>query len=1077
MHLLQRFIHFNFNLNGNVWLWLLLWFVCSSSRSFSVVKVNGGSEKIDERRALLEFKKGIREDPLGRVLDTWNLSSEMEADGCPESWHGIFCEDTGSVTAIVLDGLGLVGDLKFNNLIGLKMLRNLSLSGNFLTGRLVPAMGVMATLQYLDLSRNRFYGPIPGRISDLWGLHYLNLSSNNFTGGFPDRLDNLQQLKVFDAHSNRLTGEIGDLLSDLRNVEHVDLSDNYFYGGLALSSENISSLSNTLRHFNLSNNKLKGEFLSGDSMQLFRNLNVLDLSNNQLTGMISSFASLLSLQILRIGNNELYGSIPEELFGSLVPLEEMDLSGNGFSGSLPSINSTTLKVLNLSSNMLSGSLPSTFGGLIRVDLSGNTITGDISVMQSWGESLEVIHLSSNALSGSIENLKSQFAKLISINISNNSLIGCLPLELGVSPKLLTVDLSFNEFDGSIPSSLFTSMTLTNLNLSGNHLIGIIPFQGSRMTELLVLSSSPMLESLDLSDNSLTGPLPSEISKFERLRLLNLGKNGLSGQLPIEISKLDGLKSLDLSRNNFKGKIPDNLPSSLVAFNVSNNDFSGTIPENLRNFPISSFRPGNKLLIFPGDTSPNGERSGETHGRGRHGSKASVRVAIIVASIGAAVMIAFVLLAYYRAKLHEFHGRNGFGDRNARLDVNLGIFSRPSLFKFHRSTDPPPTSLSFSNDHLLTSSARSISGQKDFVIETVERGLAERNIADSSIKPDLLDNPSKSEWRSSPGSPTSPSPHLVEVCEQPMTLNVYSPDRFSGELFFLDSSIVFTAEELSHAPAEVLGRSSHGTLYKATLNNGHMLTVKWLRVGLVKRKKEFAKEAKKIGSIRHPNVVSLRAYYWGPREQERLILADYIHGDSLALHLYETTPRRYSRLTFTQRLKISMDVARGLCHLHDRGLSHGDLKPTNILLSGPELTAQLTDYSLHRLMTPPGTSEQLLNLGALGYGAPELTATAKPLPSIKADVYAFGVILMELLTRRSAGDIISGQSGAVDLTDWVRLCAQEGRGIECFDRDIAGGDEHSKAMDELLLVSLKCILTVNERPSIRSVFEDLCSISV
>jgi serine/threonine protein kinase len=117
------------------------------------------------------------------------------------------------------------------------------------------------------------------------------------------------------------------------------------------------------------------------------------------------------------------------------------------------------------------------------------------------------------------------------------------------------------------------------------------------------------------------------------------------------------------------------------------------------------------------------------------------------------------------------------------------------------------------------------------------------------------------------------------------LDVYSPDRLAGELSFLDSSLAFTAEELSRAPAEVLGRSSHGTLYKATLDSGHMLTVKWLRVGLVKHKKEFAKEVKKIGSIRHPNIVPLRAYYWGPREQERLLLADYIQGDSLALHLY------------------------------------------------------------------------------------------------------------------------------------------------------------------------------------------------
>lgn len=197
-----------------------------------------------------------------------------------------------------------------------------------------------------------------------------------------------------------------------------------------------------------------------------------------------------------------------------------------------------------------------------------------------------------------------------------------------------------------------------------------------------------------------------------------------------------------------------------------------------------------------------------------------------------------------------------------------------------------------------------------------------------------------------------------------------------------------------------------------------------------------------------------------------------------MHLYcaETTPRRYSRLSFKQRLKVAVEVAQCLLYLHDRGLPHGNLKPSNVLLAGPDYNAHLTDYSLHRLMTPAGIVEQILTMGALGYRAPELVTATKPVPSFKADVYAFGVILMELLTRRSAGDIISGQSGAVDLTDWVRLCDREGRGMDCIDRDIAGGEEPSKAMDELLAISLRCILPVNERPNIRQVFEDVNSIS-
>lgn len=199
---------------------------------------------------------------------------------------------------------------------------------------------------------------------------------------------------------------------------------------------------------------------------------------------------------------------------------------------------------------------------------------------------------------------------------------------------------------------------------------------------------------------------------------------------------------------------------------------------------------------------------------------------------------------------------------------------------------------------------------------------------------------------------------------------------------------------------------------------------------------------------------------------------------MIIYFAESTPRRYSMLSVRQRLKIAIDVARCLYYLHfERNLPHGNLKPTNILLTGPELTARLMDYGLHRLMTPSGTAEQILNLGALGYRAPELATTNKPLPSFKADVYAFGVILMEMLTRRSAGDIISGQSSAVDLTDWVRMCVTEGRGTDCYDRDIAGLEEAPRVMDELLAVSLKCILPVNERPNIKTVFEDLCSITM
>ncbi|XP_047325232.1 probable inactive receptor kinase At5g10020 [Impatiens glandulifera] len=1001
-----------------------------------------------ELGSLLEFKKGIQNDPLGKVQNSW-IQSSVDPNSCPHSFYGVTCDQNGNVSSILLDNLGLVGDLKFSTLINLGKLTTLSLSGNSLSGRLVPALGSVTSLQHLDLSGNQFYGPIPDRINGLLSLNYLNLSSNNFTGGFPIEIRNLQQLKVIDLHSNELWGDIQGFFSQLGNIEHVDLSYNKFYGSLSMNWGNVSTWPTTLRYLNLSHNRLNGELFGNESVPKFLNLQVLDLGDNQLTGLIQSFRSLPSLHTLRLGHNQLFGPIPEELFQNLIPLEELDLSGNGFSGSITVINSTTLKALNLSSNSLSGSLPSSVGRSIVLDLSYNMFTGDISIMGTWESTLDILDLSSNELSGSIPSTLLPFQTFSTLIIRNNSLVGNLPHVLWNSPRLSKLDLSLNKLGGSIPPGLLSSTTLTNLNLSGNHFTGPIPFQGSHVNDLLSLPSYPPLESLDLSDNSLKGNLPSDVGNLGRIKILNLARNNLSGEIPGELSKLVELEHLDLCGNNFSGNIPDNLPSSLNFLNLSYNDLSGHVPNSLTNFPISSFRPGNGLLILPDNMlhqndnpSPNGDGNGNGNGNGKHhNSKSNVRIAITVATIGATLMIAFVILAYYRAQVKDFHVRR---------------------FPCHANPDPPQTSLSYSNDHLLKS--KSLSGQTQII-------SGETTATSSVIVPGR---------KSSPGSSpiTDLSPRFVERSRSGR-LDVDSPDRLIGELFFIDNSVAFTAEELSRAPAEVLGRSSHGTLYKATLDSGHMLSVKWLRVGLVKQKKEFAKEVKKIGSMIHPNIVPLRAYYWGPREQERLILADYIHGDNLALHLYETTPSRYSPLSLNQRLKVAVDVARALTYLHERGLPHGNLKPTNIILLSSNLDVRLTDYGLHRLMTPAGISEQILNLGALGYRAPELANTAtKHVPTLKGDVYSFGVILMELLTRRSAGDIISGQSGAVDLTDWVRLCDQEGRGLDCIDRDIySGEEEYSRGMDEMLAISIRCILPINGRPNMKQVFDAMSSISI
>lgn len=188
------------------------------------------------------------------------------------------------------------------------------------------------------------------------------------------------------------------------------------------------------------------------------------------------------------------------------------------------------------------------------------------------------------------------------------------------------------------------------------------------------------------------------------------------------------------------------------------------------------------------------------------------------------------------------------------------------------------------------------------------------------------------------------------------------------------------------------------------------------------------------------------------------------------------------MSISDRLKIALDVAGCLTYLHtESAIPHGNLKSTNILIECPNINVLLTDYSLHRLLTSSGTAEQVLNAGALGYLPPEFTSTSKPCPSLKSDVYAFGVILLELLTGRSSADIISGNPEVMELSEWVRLMAEEKRAVECFDVRILGAQGRERlllqeSLDAMLCIALKCVLPAAERPDMKMIFEELSSVS-
>jgi serine/threonine protein kinase len=194
---------------------------------------------------------------------------------------------------------------------------------------------------------------------------------------------------------------------------------------------------------------------------------------------------------------------------------------------------------------------------------------------------------------------------------------------------------------------------------------------------------------------------------------------------------------------------------------------------------------------------------------------------------------------------------------------------------------------------------------------------------------------------------------------------------------------------------------------------------------------------------------------------------------------EADKRNLHPLSVDERLRVAVEVARCLLYLHtEKAIPHGNLKSTNILIETPNRNVLLTDYSLHRILTAAGTSEQILNAGALGYRPPEFARSTKPCPSLKSDVYAFGVVLLELLSGRKSGEIVYGISGVVELTEWVRFLAEQGRSNQCFEKSLVEnhhGDGPFMILDNMLKVALRCILPASERPDMKTVFDDLSTI--
>ncbi|CAN1274167.1 Probable inactive receptor kinase At5g67200 [Linum perenne] len=573
--------------------------------------------------------------------------------------------------------------------------------------------------------------------------------------------------------------------------------------------------------------------------------------------------------------------------------------------------------------------------------------------------------------------------------------------------------------------VFATDTLTRLDqlrvlsLQNNSLTGPIPD----------LSSLVNLKSLFLDHNYFSGSFPPSLASLHRLRTLDLSFNSLSGSLPSWLTSLDRLNTLRLEWNRFNDSIPPLNQSSLMSFNVSHNNLTGAIPvtPTFLRLQISSFSVNPNLCgkIVHKECRPGSPFFG-------YPSPALAAPPPSSVQLGQSADLHGVSLSHPAREQNQRRKSVIIGLSIAAFALFLSLLCFAMAMRKKQKNNSSKKKKSI--DLCLDDAVQAVNDDGDAVMQIDQK-----------------------------------ESELEEKVKKAQGLHMGK----SGNLMFCAGEAqVYTLDQLMRASAELLGKGTVGTTYKAVLDDRLIVCVKRLDAGRLSSeisKESFERHMESVGGLRHPNLVPLRAYFQA--RQERLLVYDYQPNGSLHSLIHGSKSARGKPLHWTSCLKIAEDVAQGLAYIHQAWrLVHGNLKSTNVLL-GPDFEACVADYCLAVL----AEAQQVEDQDAAAYKAPEVSnvngkekeggegATAK------GDVYAFGILLMELLTGKVPSELVFMMPE--EMMKWVR-CGRDGD-MEEEEGKVDGEGSGNKRMEMLLEVAVGCrTKAAEQRPTMWQVLKML-----